>query len=217
MEKLDAGKFEGLIKFYESNRDKFISLQKNNDLYVPPRHRGYLLGDFPKPIQALVLESLMSLESEKPQGLFLSGDVGSAKTAILRMMQTYLHAKLEMQEIARDSPEYHPAQHRFIKFEQLIGWLRKDKSNEEQTSGPYETYLFIDDLARGYQDEKGWNLSLLDEFFDSRWEWEKIMFVSTNLSLENIRETPDWARIMDRLLDPQWMISCSTGAESRRR
>ncbi len=217
MDQSDAGKFEALIKFYESNRDKFLSLQKGRGLNIPPRHRGFLLGDFPQSTQALVLESLMSLESEKPQGLFLSGDVGSTKTATLRMMQTYLHAKLEVQEIAEDSPEHHSPQYRFIKFEQLIGWLRKDKSNEEETSGPYEKYLFIDDLARGYQDEKGWNLSLLDEFFDSRWEWEKIMFVSTNLSLENIRETPNWARIMDRLLDPQWMISCSTGAESRRR
>jgi len=150
--------------------------------------------------------------NDEPPGLLCTGDVGTGKTSIMRLLHAFILYGLPL-----DSKDCMWLSH----FE-LTKQLREHHSGEfagrnRRPRCYFCHYLFIDDLGRGYEDQSGWNLALLDEFFDERWANNLTTFVSTNKTAKELREWPGWSRIVDRLGDPAWMKVINLGSGSRRK
>ena len=74
--------------------------------------------------------------------------------------------------------------------------------------------LFLDDLGVEYSSE--YPLSKFEDFIEYRYSELLTTFITTNLSPERLKEDLDWARIVDRLLDPKWMQLVTIAGESLR-
>lgn len=223
-------------------------------LTIPARHQDLDPKRVDRQAWIPIMKSIDSLFTTKPRGMFLTGPVGTGKTAILWLIreeyakrmaevyatnedvladarqdaairnfspidevdQSYIEDKLEIYYRAR------MCSFQALTHTELIQELRNSvDENGELTrhTGLFkkETILLLDDLGRGYDDKGGWNLSLQDEYFDLRWKNDSPTFVTTNLTGEQLRAWPGWTRIIDRLVDPSWMQSCTVAGESKRK
>jgi len=167
------------------------------------------------------------------KGLLLSGPVGTGKTSALYVLFKHLIWKFFRENIAsqleREESDRAPIeslikclgrQFAFLTHFELIRQLRAyyERSNlgDEQPEIFRVPLLFIDDLGRGYDDKSGWNLALLDEFFDLRYQHRLRIFVTTNKTPQELRAWENWERIIDRLCDPSWMRTAMMGGKSKR-
>jgi DNA replication protein DnaC len=78
-------------------------------------------------------------------------------------------------------------------------------------------FVFIDDIGRDEEDRNGWNKSVQEEYYDERWSWGRPVIATCNFTVKVMREDWEgWERMVDRLLDPVWMVKCEiTGASKR--
>ena len=213
-------------------------------LMVPARHQHLDSARVDGRVWTLVLGSITSLFTTEPHGLFLTGPVGTGKTALLwliraeyakQMATVYATDKEIRADAEREAASQAPIEdqielyycYRMGVFQiQTHGELIQDLRNSVKENGGLDrtgalfnpkTILLLDDLGRGYDDKGGWHLSLQDEYFDWRWKNNLPTYVTTNLTAKQLREWPGWTRIIDRLVDPAWMRSCTVGGGSRRR
>lgn len=183
--------------------------------------------------QEQVREVIDSLFSDKPKGIFLTGDVGTGKTSILRIIWKYVISGLTIEywrSLRKQVKMYEPNmdhglagaigwQYNFLTNWELVRDLRNLTSDENRGFADDHVktqFLFIDDLGRGFEDKSGWNLALQDEFFDARWQECLPTFISTNKTPDELRGWEGWSRIVDRLADPSWMVMLAIGDGSRR-
>jgi len=184
----------------------------------PERHRFFSYERIDSESLPHVIEVINRVWSEKAIGMMCCGDVGTGKTAILRLVQLAAYILYGGYGAAKDHIVY-------VSHFELVRQLREYQSLREtvgvdQVGTPkshYVRHLFIDDLGRGYEDKAGWNLSLLEEMFNERYERMKPTFVSTNKTPDELKSWEGWSRIVDRLLDPSYMLTISTGSGSRRK
>ena len=173
-----------------------------------------------------MVKSCMNSFTEKDgwKGIFLTGPVGTGKTHALYAITRLLIRRLVAQQLKawgvvleNDDPSIEGAlginlrlgliDHiKIVTHFEFIRQLREAISTERGMYGVFpESILMIDDLGRGHDDKSGWNLSLQDEFFDLRWKaGNKPVFITTNLTPNELRSWPGWTRIIDRLCDPGW-------------
>lgn len=209
-------------------------------LQPPLAHRWVTWEGVTEDIQGEIRDAIKDLQLNR-KGFLLTGDVGTGKSSILRLTQTIHcgrvlealgdgsldHIEDETERIMaeahqRENPLVAQACSRvlFINHFHLVRILRRyidDVDVGFPPTGLQYPIILLDDLGRGYEDPAGWNMTLLDEFFDYRWAERLPLCVSTNKTTEQLREWPGWSRIVDRLADPEYMTAISTGTESRRR
>ena len=189
------------------------------------RHRGAKIGDLPTELQTMVQGCMDSFtEQEGWKGIFLSGRVGAGKThalyAIVRLfIQRLVTRQLRASGIVLEDDNPSTEDNIFMSLRlniadriqivthfEFIRQLREAAATERGIYGLFpQSILMIDDLGRGHDDKSGWNLSLQDEFFDLRWKaGNEPVFITTNLTPDELRSWPGWTRIIDRLCDPAW-------------
>ncbi len=191
----------------------------------PKRFSGVNFEGVTAKFQPPVVEVIDQLFSPNPKGIFLTGDVGTGKTSILRVIWRYLVSGLAIQEYRNIIAKTHQSgygqtpEYQFLTNWDLVRNLRKDvEEQEDDWSGSKSVkYLFVDDLGRSFEDKSGWNQALQDEFFDYRWQECLPTFISTNKTAEELRAWEGWSRIVDRLCDPSWMVMLKMGEGSRRK
>lgn len=201
--------------------------------YIPKRFHQVRFDQIKEQFKPDVREILDSLFTSGPKGIFLCGDVGVGKTAILRKIEEYLMKGIFVRELKKEKDYGIPqglvgdvvdrtlGHIKFIKHAELIKDLRRYHENKEgfKADQPphYNTFaLFLDDLGRD-NDSSSWNVSLLEELIDYRWENEKLTFVSTNKGIESLDNWEGYSRIVDRLLDRADMIGLNFGKEEKSR
>lgn len=203
---------------------------------TPARYKQVTFDGVGASFQPQIKQVIDGIFSDSPKGLLLTGDVGTGKTSILRviwrfairglMIQEYQRILSIQEEHKRDDALLDLSVRPFLAWRceftsnwQLVRDLREYVQERSDDYMPYTTsdFLFIDDLGRGYEDDKGWNLALQDEFFDVRWQSMKPVFISTNKTAQQLREWPGWSRIVDRLVDPSWTVTVNMGEGSRRK
>lgn len=188
----------------------------------PKRFGNVDIRGVEKSIRFSVEDSIKTLQTEKQTGLVISGGVGTGKSSILYILRDAYAVKnfsklddagtMGYDEI-RLACKFFP----IIGHFELIAELRQAVQGGEPSKFRDKGFLAIDDLGRGYEDESGWNLALLEEFVDYRWSNNLLTAVSTNFTIPELRGYKGWGRIVDRLLDPSWNVLISLGKGSRRR
>lgn len=202
--------------------------------HIPVRHRDARLDLIDDEYRHIVIEVVDSLLTNEPKGIFLAGDIGVGKTSALHViLKSVLMAQylinlqlmdedvelLTNYEIERTAGEL---RHLFVSvshFElvrQLRDFYGSVNRSEREPTVVSRPLVFIDDLGRGYDDQSGWNLALLDEYFDRRWQYYRPVLVTTNKKPEELRNWPGWGRIVDRLCDPLWMRKVWISGKSKR-
>ena len=204
------------------------------DECVPVRHRDVRLDLIDDEYRCIVVEVIDSLFTGQPKGLFLAGEIGVGKTsALLVILKSVITGRYLLELQAKDE-SFEPLddfeignivsglKHLFVSVThfELVRQLREyygafNKSDREPDVVT-RPLVFIDDLGRGYDDQSGWNLALLDEYFDRRWQNHQPVFVTTNKKPEELRTWPTWGRIIDRLCDPIWMRKVWVSGKSKR-
>lgn len=174
-----------------------------------------------KSSQSLVRGVIDSLFTDKQTGLVISGGVGTGKSSILYILRdayaTKNFLKFDNEDFSYEDLEPTIRIFPIIGHFELTANLRKAIQDGEPSKLRDKSFLVIDDLGRGYEDESGWNLALLEEFIDYRWSNNFLTSVSTNLTIPELRGYKGWGRIVDRLLDPSWNVLISLGKGSRRK
>jgi len=208
-------------------------------LWRPPEaFRGVRWDYFPEEIKAAVNESLGSLYNENPRGLLIMGPVGTGKTSLLwliareRIRRWCGRVSRHLEQLRDDYEagwlEYlHPTVWHLttvLKHSDVVRELREHRAADHEYSAPFPEILkrlviCIDDLGVGYDDQSGWNLSLQEEWFDWRWENRMPLIITTNKGRggeHGLRNWPGWTRIVDRIADPEYMITISLPGKSKR-
>lgn len=206
------------------------------DECVPVRHRDVRLDLIDDEYRCTVVEVIDSLFTTQPKGIFLAGEIGVGKTStLLVILKSVLTGRyLEIIEIQTEDEDIESLdgykienivnglKHLFVSVThfELVRQLREYygafNRSDREPDVVTRPLVFIDDLGRGYDDQSGWNLALLDEYFDRRWQNNQPVFVTTNKKPEELRTWPTWGRIIDRLCDPIWMRKVWISGESKR-
>jgi len=216
-------------KSEKSKSDFWEYFEETLNQITPKRFHGVSMDRVNPETAATVKEVENSWKSDEPRGLVLTGDVGTGKTSLLYIIRKkYLATKFGQEKpilnkLAESSPNYFETKtlgqwlrdkHRWESHHSLVRELRTNPG-DYATADP--ECLFVDDLGAGYDDEAGWNLSLLEEYFDSRWSKKLLTFISTNKRPGELRQWKNWGRIIDRLADPNWNYIVNLGEQSLRR
>ena len=204
------------------------------DKCVPVRHRGVRLDLIDDEYRHVVVEVIDSLFTRQQRGLFLAGEIGVGKTSTLYVILKSIltgHYLLKLQTKDEDVESLDEFEienimgglkHFFVSVThfELVRQLREYygafNRSDREPDVVTRPLVFIDDLGRGYDDQSGWNLALLDEYFDRRWQNHQPVFVTTNKKPEELRTWPTWGRIIDRLCDPIWMRKVWISGRSKR-
>lgn len=201
------------------NFDQITHIIGDRKLSSIPQYFGITVGGIDKTVQPLVREVVESyFELVFPKSMFLCGGVGCGKTATMEIVRSYLG--YGSWHYCQGQADYEIAKMRQIKrvthFE-MVQQLREKADNPKGKFDIDAFALFLDDLGTAH--ETDWNLSLLQQFFNSRWELRKPTYITSNKSPEELREWPGWSRIVDRILDPEHTIKYNYGdnVKSRRR
>ena len=189
-----------------------------------------------------VRETIGDLTGTEPRGLFLAGSVGIGKTAALYViLKHWLWAwsqacplveiqvqflgygkecvQREFERWVFSAADYAVLTHgRMVDILREHAAARKENPNLGQIPEILlRRCLFIDDLARGYDDRSGWHVSMQFEVFNHRWEHHLPTFVTTNKNPDELRSWDDWEAIVDRLCDPNWNRKLHIEGTSRRK
>ena len=193
--------------------------------YSPVRFKDVTLDGVTKEYRPDVEAVLRSIGNNRPghlytqgpeRGLFMSGDVGTGKSAILRIIQAYLYANSHIAKTHRQIYYTHVELVADMRF-YMQDARRGPEGDPARHYAMYAPYLIIDELGGINEDRSGWNLTLLEGLINERWEQNRTTFVATNKTGKELREWPGWSRIVDRLADPEWNAMIATGNVSRRK
>jgi DNA replication protein DnaC len=148
------------------------------------------------------------------RSLLLSGPVGTGKTTILCYLAYHCFRELSVPESAlyrpsqaEDDPELAGFHWRwpgigFISTGELFDLFfdrLRDRTEELKRVG----VLFLDDFGREYQTE--FPLSKFENWIEYRYANLLPTFISTNISPQELAKKKEWARVVDRFRDSQWM------------
>ena len=189
--------------------------------YVPRRFVGVTAERAPKAF-ADVIDQVIGLakQHQQPLGVLFSADVGRGKTSALWLMAEEI--MFRAQDTGTSARKVWLETCLFTNHFRLQRELREwDARRDEGKVMPrafWVQHLFLDELSTDMDDKSGWNLTLLQELINYRWEHCLPTYVATNLTLDELEKTPGWGRIVDRLRDKSWMITAvvSSGGSMRR-
>lgn len=215
---------------------------------IPQKFKVFDVNLIQKELKIWILSLYERIDSIKPNetnSLFLIGDVGVGKTAILYFLQSIIPLlriktiidSMFAKEFSKDQAyalaancesqfKYYNKSIKLLTFSELIKDLRNIVTGayigdvhgytRVEEGKPLPIHL-IDDFGRGYEDKAGWNLSLLEEYFDLRWRYNLPTIITTNLTPEMLNDLEGWDRIVDRLADKTWMKHWVIPGKSKRR
>jgi DNA replication protein DnaC len=203
----------------------------------PAAFRNVNWDYFPSSIRAAVNESIGSLYGYTPRGLLIMGPVGTGKTSLIwlivleRIREYFSQCEARLEQLRANYGEgwlddlYEETRRRLItviKHGDVVRELREHRIADCAETFPEilrRRLICIDDLGVGHDDQVGWNLSLQEEWFDWRWENRLPLIITTNKGRSGehgLRSWPGWARIVDRIADPEYMIAISLPGKSKR-
>lgn len=208
--------------------DDITRLIDGRPLSSIPRYVGITFDGIEKSLQPLVRRAIESYFTE-PKSIFLCGPVGCGKTAAMEIVKTYLvygvseylnrnglslHSTWSS-ESGEDRAKKARSEIKRINHFDLVSQLRQQVDNRKSRFDIDSFGLFVDDLGTAQETE--WNLSLLQKFFNSRWEDGKPLFITSNKTPAELMEWPGWSRIVDRILDPDYTIKYNYGDDVKSR
>lgn len=192
-----------------------------------------------------VIEVVEAYFSETPKSFFLSGCVGCRKTGTMEIVQTYLRYGLYLWEKRLTRPRskvvaptgmhdldwhFHDREKAFnamiiqrkdlkrIGHEALSKQLKAREINGWVDNSVLSTHtLFIEDFGTGFEDQKGWVLSLQQPFFDNRSEQLSPNFITSNMSPDELKSWPNMSRIVSRVLDDSCTVTYTYGDDAKDR
>lgn len=170
-------------------------------------------------------------KGQDKRGWLMCGGVGVGKTATMCHMAFLLlrskvmspGTKLWRMADPEKVPDYEPYMYewlfdiptfRYIRTSGLFNLFferRLDRIEELQSC----SILFLDDLGVEYSTE--YPLSKFEDFIEYRYSEKLPTFITTNIHPKELRKHLDWARIVDRILDPRWMQVVTIAGESMRK
>ncbi len=177
--------------------------------------------------------------TKHPLSLLVIGQFGTGKThilhAIMRHLSRLLWPEFEMRFPVKAKAGTSDTIRTFafcmmeevalITHHELVRMLRSSVGQEQdvyfdrairETPAGHQIVL-LDDLGWGYDDKGGFNLSLLNEYFDWRWRRRLATIVTSNKTLKELNEWEGWERIVDRFADEEWMKVVPLTGRSKRR
>jgi hypothetical protein len=151
-------------------------------------------------IKGFLSTEYWNIETPNPRGLFLSGGIGVGKTSTLCLIAKWL-------------TKHFNSIPKFISTGMLFDMYfekKYDKVNELMNA----TVLFLDDLGREYPAD--FPLMKFENFMEYRYGNLLPTFISSNISIEDLRKRPGFERIADRIVDVKWMAHIVYAGKSKR-
>lgn len=195
---------------------------------IPQRFRGVSFDGIDPIVQPAVKEVIDSLATDNRKGILLTGEVGTGKTSILYViLRAYwwiiINEKWDFWHIQGLMGEgvftTLPSFYSFVRYKPLIAILREHYGpNGDRDELPRvftAPVVFIDELSDSNDDNR-WNCELIEEFCNYRWENCLPLYMTTNMSGQEILEWPGFSRVVDRLLDRNFTVRVNIDGESRR-
>lgn len=128
-------------------------------------------------------------KQDYPCGIFITGSVGIGKTSLCALIGKFFIKSW------RIIP-------RFISTGNLFDMYFERKQSEVEEL-MHSTILFLDDLGREYGAD--FPVAKFENFIEYRYGNLLPTFITSNLTLEDLRARPMFERIADRINDPRWM------------
>lgn len=142
------------------------------------------------PVQKMVPDS----------GMFISGGIGTGKTSLMALM-------------AMDMVSRFNCVPKFISTGFLFDMYFEKKTTEINTLME-STLLFLDDLGREYPAD--FPLMKFENFVEYRYGNLLPTFITSNMSIDDLRARTGFERIADRINDPKWMKHLTIPGGSKR-
>jgi DNA replication protein DnaC len=140
-------------------------------------------------------------DEHKPRGLFVSGNIGVGKTCLLALCARFLIQNWNA------VTHYIPAGALFdLYFEKNTGVVNALMQSE---------FLFIDDIGRAYSAD--FPVSKFETFIEHRYANLLPTFISSDMSLDDLRKKNGFERIGDRINDSKWMMHVTLSGKSKRK
>ncbi len=137
------------------------------------------------------------LNKNLKQGLFVTGQLGTGKSTLIGLIAIWKRLNL-MQLIY------------YTTASTLFDLLIKSEDNNIR----YKQFLCIDDLGRQYNTEYG--VSKFNELIEYRYSNNLTTFLTSNLSVEDLKKTAGFERLSDILSDKKFIYEFNLLGNSKR-
>jgi len=134
------------------------------------------------------------------EGMFISGGIGTGKTSLMALMAMELVYQFNCVP-------------RFISTGFLFD-MYFEKRGAEIQSLMESSLLFLDDLGREYPAD--FPLMKFENFIEYRYGNLLPTFITSNMSIDDLRTRTGFERIADRVNDPKWMKHLTISGGSKR-
>ena len=184
---------KGYVDLIQDADSKFTQAWKDYLIYsmerrIPARYLKFDVEKFPEQVNKLA-ESIDKIV-EEGKGIVFSGAVGTGKSmsaAFLCVSAIVKRAVDSLDDIL------------FVSYADILNSFIDDNIELDIIS---PKLLVIDDYGRGYESE--YHRAMFEAVFSKRYDMMKSTIITTNLSRKEMlemRKSPEYQRLMDRILD----------------